>query len=69
MQTCSDILNSSDISDSEKELLQQSFNACVVDQSTRLPVDQRNADAFNGMIVILKKKILKILWKETKKSC
>ena len=39
------------VSHQEKELLQQSYDAYKIDQEICLPVDQRNADAFNGMIV------------------
>lgn len=34
----------------ETELLKQSYDVYVADRENRLPIDKRNADAFNGMI-------------------
>jgi hypothetical protein len=40
-----------ELSGHEKELIRQEYLAYVVDKETHLPVDQINADAFNGVIV------------------
>ena len=47
----SDVINSDYLQSGEKALLEQSHSAYLVDSQTRLRTDQREADAFNGLIV------------------